>query len=345
MKRRRFLVLGGTSCLALVACGPSEDPGDISVRADTAADQLRNWAKELSGVGSLGQAWQEQHQDQDHMRALLMDLALEPDTPLSRDALVALLNRRVEQELASGHRFEHAGWWLAPIEARLAALHVELIGYSDIEETAPTFESAALGHLLEVESFAPRQMTQGAGLKHPSLPDNVIWFRAADASRQLRVMIDGTRLTPSFQDAGFSVRLPDELVRRIGNAPGEVDIWFWDPIRELRQKAGTLRVMAVISEGPCPVSNWGPQSTPAGEIFNPQPGGNAALWVLTPSSPPTAVLTLAGVELPTQVGEGVVTALVPDPALYQTPGQYPLEIFDTASGKRCQIGIFVVLPP
>lgn len=345
MKRRRFLILGSAGCLALVACRPGEDTSKPAAQADRAAEHLRQQAKALSGVGSLGLAWQEQHQHEDHLGKILLDLDLEPDSPLSKDALTALVNRQVEQELAAGLRFEHAGWWLAPTEARLAAVHVELLGYSESQETAPTFEGASVGELVELETFAPRQMTQGAGLEHPSLPDNVIWFRASEPSRQMRVVIDGTRLIPTFQDLGFSVRLPEELVQRIGSAPGAVDIWFWDPIRDIRQKAGAIGVMAVISEGPCAVSNWGPQSTQAGEAFNPQPDGRSALWVLAPSSPPTAVLTLAGVELPTQVSEDVVTALVPDPALYETPGEYPLELFDTVSGNSCRIGTFVVLPP
>ena len=346
MKRRQFLILSGASCLALVACGLDQDDDARQASPPAAAEKLQQLALTMSGAVGLGHAWTDTHPDEDLLDRLLRDLGIEGAAILDDEELLRRLNERVESELEQGMRFEYAGWWLAPTEARLAALHVAMLGEASSDTMPGTFETAVAGHVLEVRDFAPRQMSQGGDLSHHTLPDNVFWFAAPGAAHHLRIVISGSELIPTFQDSGFSVRIMDALLQEIGRTPGDVPIWLWDPVRQVRQQVGVLTVAPRIQDGICAAEAWGPRSTRAATVFNEQPDGRSAFWVRVPSRvPDTTVLVFNGVELPTRIGDRVVTAAVPDPTLYRLPGDYALEMQDGLTGEVCQLGTFEVLPP
>jgi hypothetical protein len=346
MKRRRFLILSGVSCLALVACRLDQDGDARPAGPPGAAEKLQQLALTMTGAVGLGHAWSDTHPDEDLLGRLLLDLGIAGDAILDDEELLRRLNKRVESELEQGMRFDYAGWWLAPTEARLAALHVAMLGEASSDALSGTFETAVAGHVLEVRDFAPRQMSQGGDLSHHTLPDSVFWFAAPGAAHHLRIVISGSELIPTFQDSGFSVQIGDALLHELGRTPGEVPIWLWDPVRQIRQQVGVLTVAPKIEAGICPVEAWGPRSTQAAAVFNEQPDGRSAFWVSVPARvPDTTVLVFNGVELPTRVGDKVVTAAVPDPSLYRLPGDYGLELLDGLTGEFCQIGTFKVLPP
>jgi hypothetical protein len=343
MKRRRFLALGSMTCLALVACqlGDDNGNGDSAHELDAAA-RLHHIAIGLSGVSGLGRAWLEEVPEENLVERILIDIGLNPDSEVDAQTLSRLLNELVEIELKQGVNFEYGGWWLAHTEARLAALHVTLLG-GDTSESMPTqFEDADIGSLVIVHDFAPRQMTQGQTLSHHTLPDNVFWFAAPAATPHIRVMIAGYQLTPTFQDSGFSVSVSSDLIGELDGSLGDVEIWLWDPTRRVRQHVGNLTVVPPIKDGPCPSDNWGPRSARLGQVFNEQPDGSAAFWVSMPASPPDVLLVFNGEQLPTRVGEKVVTASVSDASLYHLPGSYSLEILDPSSGQSCEVGQFTV---
>ncbi len=75
------------------------------------------------------------------------------------------------------------------------------------------------------------------------------------------------------------------------------------------------------------ITNWGPQRTPAGVVFNAQPDGNAALWIRMNQSLDGAMATIDfnGHQLTATVQGELVTAIVPA-SLYAASGTYPLHV-------------------
>lgn len=94
------------------------------------------------------------------------------------------------------------------------------------------------------------------------------------------------------------------------------------------------------------ISKFGPHQIHAGVIFNKQPNGMAALWVLSANRlAGNAVIVLDGQKLATHSKGDLATAMVP-PALYEKAGSYPLQIVENANGQQLQSNTvnFVVSP-
>jgi len=75
------------------------------------------------------------------------------------------------------------------------------------------------------------------------------------------------------------------------------------------------------------VTNWGPQSTKAGEVFNVQPRGNAAMWLQLNHSigGDEVAVDFNGTLLPAVVQGNLVTVAVPA-KLYAVPGSFRVHI-------------------
>lgn len=75
------------------------------------------------------------------------------------------------------------------------------------------------------------------------------------------------------------------------------------------------------------ISSWGPQSTKAGEAFNVQPGGAAALWIRVNRSldGDEASIDFNDTLLPGNISGNLVTATVPAP-MYATSGTYNVQV-------------------
>lgn len=92
------------------------------------------------------------------------------------------------------------------------------------------------------------------------------------------------------------------------------------------------------------IKNWGPSSVKSGEKFNQQPDGRSAVWIVGVNFNRHAVIIWNGKELLTfqDPQDTVLTASVPD-KWYANPGQYPLFIKDTRTGKQTEPVYFQVL--
>lgn len=351
MNRRRFLVMttGGAVLVGAGAAGgvwlfcpcDSQQPG--------AAAQLDAIARSMSGAASAGRAWLEAHPAADPRAELLDSLAMEPRSSIDSDRLASAISDRVEEDFTQERLFRHDAWQLSQTEARLAALHVALLGAAASEASAPSFDAAPEAELVRLERYNPKQVVQGEILAHPGLPDNVIWFATAEPPPpRFRLYIDGTSLPTNASQNGFSVRVPDELRYRLFETPGEYPIWLYDPVVDRRQQLGALAVVAATASGGsfCDVDNWGPRETRVGEPFNEQPDGASAFWLRIECFPETTVVTLDGVEVPTTLrpGDGLITTHIKNHELYAAPGEYAVELLDKATGNRHPVGSLVVRP-
>ena len=347
MKRRRFLLLtaGG-----LVVAGSGAGlwlHRDIDERERPAEDLLFELAKKMVGAAVIGRAWLDSHPNAEPAQELLRVLELAGAEVLSPGELAERIADQVEADLATEQLFRHEGWWLSVTEAQLAALHVALLGDRASEPEEPSFETADEARIVRLEGFAPERLRQDQPLAHPGLPERVIWFATGERPPpRLVVMLAGERMVISARDTGFSVRLRPALIERLQAEPGEYDIWLYDPIARQRQLLGRFVIEGAekSNEGFCRVDNWGPRETAPGVVFNEQPDGSAAFWIQIRCFPRQTVVVFDNVELPTTLrpGEGLITARVPDPTLYASPGEYRLELLDRDSGATQPVGKFTV---
>jgi len=352
MKRRRFIVMtaGGAALVGVGAAGGLWFFCPAGERAAAAAgEQIDSIARSMSGAASAGRAWRAAHPGSDPRTALLQALDIDAGDRIDGPTLVERLAERTERDFADDALFEHDGWLLSETEARLAALHVALLGPAASQARAPSFDAATEAELVRLERYNPKEVTQGEPLTHPGLPENVIWFATAEPPPpRFRVYIDGSSIPVNARDNGFSVRVSDPLRQRLFEAPGEHALWLYDPVVDRRQRLGALTVVAAAGDsgGFCDVEAWGPQQTRAGEPFNKQPDGASAFWLRIACFPPTTVVTLAGVELKTTLrpDDGLITTHINNHALYREAGEYPVALLDTATGKARPVGTFIVRP-
>lgn len=351
MKRRRFLIMtaGGIAAAGAGAgtgiwlfCSDRNDPRD-------AQRHLTALAGSMIGVAAVGRAWRDSNGEADAQQSLLHSLRFDGGEIVAYDEFVRRLAERVEGDLDQGRIFRHEGWWLAETEARLAALHVAMLGPDSSEGESPEFDRAPEGRIVRLKRFQPRSMHQGETLTRPGMPDRVIWFAtAAPPPPRLVVMIAGRRMTTRVTDNGFSITVPKGLVGHFNTHPGEHEMWLYDPVTNRRQLLGEFTVHAGEPDkaGFCPVERWGPQETAAGKTFNEQSDGTSAIWIRISCFPASTVAVFDGVELPTTLrrDDGVITTNIPDPTLFAAPGAYRLELLDRESGDTQLVGTFNVTP-
>lgn len=349
MKRRDFLYLtaGGAAAVGVGAAGGVWLLCPGRNEPLTARRQLHSLAASMQGVARVGRAWLDANPGIEPGAAVMEALGLQPDELLTHRQLQTKLGERVARDFEQNRLFVHEGWQLSETEARLAALHVALLGPDASEANDAAFESAPEGSLVDVQRFTPQAMEAGQTLKGDGIPDGVIWFGTAGIpAPRMRLVIRGRQLTINTTERGFSSRLPEALIDELGSNPGDHELWLYDPVENRRQKLGALIVRgnAQKQDGFCSVDRWGPESTAAGETFNTQPDGASAFWIRVGCFPESTVVTFDGVEVPTTLrpGDGLITTHITDHSIYAEPGEYPVELVDKESGARQAVGTFVV---
>ncbi|MDT8408925.1 MAG: hypothetical protein RQ741_04940 [Wenzhouxiangellaceae bacterium] len=356
MKRRRFIAMG-TGGAVLVGTGAvgglwlfCPDPAFVVNSAEAHLDEI---ARSMTGVAGTGRAWLEANPGSKPRRQILDSMALSAGDPLSRTQLIDALSTRVQNDFADEHIFRHNDWWLAETEARLAALHLTLLGYMASEAGTPRFEDAPEARLVSLKSYNPKSVRQGEPMHHPGLPEGTMWFETAQPpAPRLRVHIDGISLPVNVSHTGFSVHLPDMLRYRLFEMPGSHEIWLHDPVMDRRQRLAELAVVeadrddADADQEFCDVAAWGPKQTVAGETFNEQPDGASAFWIRSDCFPEATVVLLNGIEVPTTLrpADGLITTHITDHTLYDQPGRYIVSLKNPATGNSREIGTFTVKP-
>ena len=99
-------------------------------------------------------------------------------------------------------------------------------------------------------------------------------------------------------------------------------------------------------QGPPVLKEFGPTDIKAGQVFNKQPNGEAAIWAKTENVTPSTVLVINAVDLtsnaPRPDGRSI-TAQVPK-SLYEKAGEYPLYLLDKKTGLKSNELKFIVKP-
>lgn len=86
------------------------------------------------------------------------------------------------------------------------------------------------------------------------------------------------------------------------------------------------------------ITAWGPESTKAGEVFNKQPDGSAALWVRLDHSVEgdVAWVTFNGTRLPSAISGNLVTAKVVPADLYAKTGNFKVNVVASRGNRSAQ---------
>ena len=86
----------------------------------------------------------------------------------------------------------------------------------------------------------------------------------------------------------------------------------------------------------------GPIKTKAGQVFNKQPDGAAAMWAITEHATKDTVIVWGEKKLNTAyVNPKMITASVPQ-ELYAKPGQYQIYLLDIKTGIKSNNLVFTV---
>lgn len=86
----------------------------------------------------------------------------------------------------------------------------------------------------------------------------------------------------------------------------------------------------------------GPTKTKAGQVFNLQPDGGAAMWAITENATKDTVIVWGEKKLNTAyVNPKLITASVPQ-ELYAKPGQYQIYLLDIKTGMKSSNLVFTV---
>jgi hypothetical protein len=87
----------------------------------------------------------------------------------------------------------------------------------------------------------------------------------------------------------------------------------------------------------------GPTKTKAGQAFNVQPGGGAAMWLKTENATKTTVVVWGETKLRTTfVNSQELTAAVAPEDLYSKPGKCQIYLLDTKTGAKSNSLVFTV---
>lgn len=109
----------------------------------------------------------------------------------------------------------------------------------------------------------------------------------------------------------------------------------------------TLSVLLILSackktEGPPILKEIGPVKTKAGEAFNIQPDGMAAMWVKTENATEKTVIMWGDKQIRTDYKDPqLLTAPVPA-ELYAKKGQFQIYLVDTKTGAKSNSLVFIV---
>jgi len=89
--------------------------------------------------------------------------------------------------------------------------------------------------------------------------------------------------------------------------------------------------------GSLEITSWGPESTQAGEVFNKQPDGSAALWIHVnqPLTGDVVAIEFNGTLLQGNISGDLVTAGVPK-NLYAKPGSYKVLVIARKGDRSVQ---------
>jgi len=351
MKRRDFLLASGALGLGLTqpllfGCAQrGESALQVEVAGEAAADALRRLAAAMQGVGFVGPTCRQRLalDSVELTQALLQRLRATGQARLG-DALHAV----IAEDFARAEIEDIAGWQLSRSECLLAALAAHEQGL----QTAQTYGLADIrdGVFVQIDNWGPQSTVRGQVFNRQPDGHGGIWIRAYNAPAATQLWFENTPLYTIVGPEVLTSGLHGDLLEEVIQTPGSYRLSLVDPIQRLRQPLGTFIVeeakpLAVLVDGSmstvfCQVEGWGPDSTKAGEVFNPQPSGSAAFWVRIGCAPGTAQLLLGDWPLITTVHSGLVTAQVPNFAELG-PGVYPLLLHDHDSGERLLIGEFV----
>lgn len=325
----------------LAGCGDRDSSvADASPDDENALQYLHGLAAELRGVEFLAPVCFRRLQVENPLEQLLSSLSSEAET------MVAALRERIARDFEEDRVIDIDGWKLSRGECLLLAGAAEVQGLTEASELAaqPFVEQ----HFMEIDLWGPKRTLEGEIFNPIGNGRGGFWMRISSPTNgSMRLVLGGQELATHFEPGLITASLEPDYMEQIISTPGVHELVLVDKSRQLRQSVGFLTVAerppwATLADGSkskvfCEAGRWGPDRAVEGEAFNRQPDGSAGFWVHIGCAPRTSVLMLDGVELPTTVQSGLVTARV-EHFEELGRGQYELAIHDPVSDEKLTIG-------
>jgi len=335
----------GLNCGLLAGCGDRKvSQPDIAPLDDEALANLRQLAVELEGVEFVAPVCFRRLQDETPLDTLLASL------PENADSLGDGLRERIARDFDQGRIVDIDGWKLSQTECLLLAGAAGIRGLMEAREVESGPFRAQ--QFMDIEQWGPKRTIEGEIFNPIGNGRGGFWLRVSSpVNGSMRLVLDGQELATHFEPGVITASLEPDYMEQIIAQPGVHELVLVDNSRQLRQPVGFLTVedrpqMATLPDGStstvfCKISRWGPDRAVEGEAFNRQPDGSASFWVRIGCAPPKSVLILDGVELPTSVQPGLVTARVEHFKMLER-GEHELVIRDPETGESLPIGKLVL---
>ncbi len=351
---RRKLLLGTTALAAVGGVWWWQDAGTHIIRSPSGLGvEVDLWLAASPTLLALGAQVPAATNPTELITRLRSDLALPAIGVVELQLLQQNASRAIARNFADDELEIVDGWLLASIEVKLGQLAALVSGgrsAAEVKEERPDWQTAEIA---PVEHWGPQSTEVNQPFNTQSDGHCGMWFRIRGAPTWAVIVIDGQEMPTTVLDDVVTSGLFGELQVRMLANPGSYPIELVDKIRRVRQPIGDF----VVTPRPqrwqredgsesavfCPVHEWGPNLTVAGEPPNPQPDGSSGLWFKLECAPPEAVVELNGTPLPSAVQPDLITTRV-DAALYSQPGGHRLSLYDPVSGERMQIGLLRILP-
>lgn len=263
----------------------------------------------------------------------------------------AAVKQAVADDFQEGRLIVHQQWRLSRTEALLLAAAIQELGVATVEQVDKTVENAPFEDFLDVQDWGPKETYQGVKFNEQPNGHCGLWFVTAEPPSPFKLFIGGAPTNVYSSDKGFTSGIyqnVDEFISRIGQS----EIVAYDEINHRKQVIGSFEVLPAFplyrypdgreSEVFGELGRWGPQHSALGEVFNPQPSGNAAFWIKIASKSSSVNLLFNGHEVKTFVRKDIITVSLSPELLPKSTGSYPVSLKNEETGETLHVGDFIV---
>jgi len=213
----------------------------------------------LSGAGAVGQwvihAYPEYDRPANQLAQSLRDrLRLPASGPVAQEQLTDRMQKKIQQDFATGDLLTVQKWQLSSTEALIAVLRFKIAGNSTVVVPREALEQ----HIADVTNWGPR--TTAAGVLPNSFGEGFasLWFTAADAPRWAQIAIDNQRLRTKYRENRVliaSFRGKRKFQEKLFGKPGEYPITLHDDMTHRWQKIGVFVVTEALADSGLQASN------------------------------------------------------------------------------------------
>ncbi|WP_154224227.1 hypothetical protein [Marinicella rhabdoformis] len=273
------------------------------------------------------------------------------ESQTNQTPFIQIIKNKIQNDFRLKQITTFNNWQLSNTEALIIAAAIELRGIETTRESKKIFENAPFEPFLSITAWGPQETYQGVKFNEQSDGHCGLWFVLDEIPEGLQLYINGKKSRLVYGEKGFTSGIyehVDEFINRVGDS----EIIVYDEINHRKEHIGTFKVLPAFELHQYPdgkkskvfssVKKWGPQNIQAGEIFNPQPSGNAAFWFKVNSLSNHIQLKFQNQTFLTTVRKDIITSSIPEKYVPTESGQYPVSLFSAEHNETYEVGFLNV---